>query len=114
MQQQDFLVRSSQERLNDVSLQLRKQLELADTTLNLALAIAKEIPHLTESAQFSFDALRSRYESGLANYADLVQAQYMLIKAEVESKTAYIQAWKALLYKAAVTGDLDLFLNQVD
>jgi outer membrane protein len=114
LQQQELLIQSDEEKLQEVSLQLRKQLEMADTTLNNALAAAKENPILLQSSDFSYKAMLSRYQSGLANYADLIQSQYILIKAETENKTAYISAWKALLFKAAVKGDLNLFLNQVN
>jgi outer membrane protein len=114
LQQQELLTRSNEEKLQEVSLQLRKQLEMADTTLNNSLAAAKENPVMMQSAEFSYRAMLSRYHSGLANYSDLIQAQYILIKAESEGKTAYIDAWKALLFKAAVKGDLSLFLNQVN
>lgn len=114
VEQQELLVRSNEEKLQEVTLQLRKQLEMADTTLNNALEAAKENPILFQSSDFAYKAMLSRYRSGLANYADLIQAQYFLIKAEVENKNAYINAWKALLFKAAVKGDLNLFLNQVN
>ncbi|HLG41086.1 MAG TPA: TolC family protein [Chitinophagaceae bacterium] len=114
LQQQDFIIKSNEEKLNEISLQLKKQNQLADTTLNNALAIVKETPLYYESAAFSYRALQSRYQSGLANFADLVQAQYGLIKSETENKTAFMAVWKALLYKAAVAGDLNLFLNQVN
>ena len=114
LQQQQLLIKSNQEKLNDVSLQLKKELERADVTLNNALATAKENPVLVASSDFSYKAMVSRYQSGLVNYADLIQAQYLLIKAESENKTAFINAWKALLLKAAVKGDLNLFLNQVN
>lgn len=113
VQQQNFLIKSNEEKLKDVSLQLQKQLELADASLSSALSIAKENPVLYESAEISYKAMESRYRSGLANYSDFIQAQYSLEKAEAENKTAYINAWKALLLKAAVKGDLNLFLNQV-
>jgi hypothetical protein len=58
--------------------------------------------------------MQSRYGSGLANFADLMQAQYALVKAAADNKAAYMAVWKALLYKAAVNGDLNLFLNQVN
>lgn len=114
LQQQDMLIRSNEERLNEVTLQIRKQNELADTTLATALSISKETPLYYESADFSFKAMQSRYQSGLANFADLMQAQYSLVKAAADNKTAYMAVWKALLYKAAVNGDLTLFLNQVN
>lgn len=114
LQQQEFIIKSNQEKLNEVSLQLHKQNELADTSLQNALAIARETPVFYESALFAFKALQSRYQSGLANFADLMQAQYALIRAETENRTAYMGVWKALLYKAAVSGDLNLFLNQVN
>ncbi|MFI5133419.1 MAG: TolC family protein [Chitinophagales bacterium] len=114
LQQQDLIIKSNEEKLNEISLQLKKQNELADTTMSNALAIVKETPLFYESAAFSYKALLSRYQSGLATFADLMQAQYGLIKAETDNKTAYMGVWKALLYKAAVTGDLNLFLNQVN
>lgn len=113
VQQQKLLIKSSEEKLHDISFQLLKQLEMADTTLNNSLSSAKETPVLYHSAEYSFRATLSRYQSGLANYSDLIQSQYFLIKAEAENRTAYINAWKALLLKAAVKGDLSLFLNQV-
>lgn len=114
LQQQDLLIRSDEERLNDISLRLKKQLQMADTALQTTLAIAKESPVFYESAAFSYKALLSRYQSGLANFADLIQAQYALVKAQTDNKTAYMSVWKALLFKAAVSGDLNLFLNQVN
>ena len=111
--QQKLLVKSNEEKLQDVSLQLQKQLQMADTTLFNVLSVAKENPVLYESSEFSYKAMLSRYQSGLANYSDFVQSQYQLVKAEADNKTAYVNAWKALLLKAAVQGDLNLFLNQV-
>ncbi|HMF71492.1 MAG TPA: TolC family protein [Flavitalea sp.] len=113
LQQQDLIIRSNKEKLNDISWQLKKQNELAETTLNSALDIVKEMPLFYESAAFSYRALLSRYQSGLANFADLIQAQYALIKAETDQKLAYMGVWKAFLYKAAVDGNINLFINQV-
>ncbi len=114
VQQQDFLIKSNEEKFLEAALQIRKQNELADTTLGTALAVAQESPLFYESASFSYKALQSRYQSGLANFSDLMQAQYVLVKATVDNKTAYVAVWKALLYKAAVNGDLNLFLKQVN
>ena len=56
--------------------------------------------------------MQVRYNTGLVNFADLVQAQYNLLKAELDVKQAYWDAWKALLLQAAVKGDLSIFLNE--
>jgi outer membrane protein len=114
LQQQDFLIQSNREKLNEVELQLKKQQELADTTINNALAIVKENYFFLESASFSYKAMESRYQSGLANFADLIQAQYALVKAEADNRLAFMSVWKAFLYKAAVNGDLNIFIRQLN
>lgn len=111
---QESLIKAEQEKLNAVNLQLKKQNEVADITLANALEIAQETPSFYESAEFSYRTLMSRYNSGLVNYADLIQAQYALIKSEADLKRAYLNTWKALLYKAAVQGDINIFLNQLN
>ena len=110
--QQNALIKSQEERLNEVKLQLSKDKKIADITMANAIAIAKESPVLYLSAEFSYRALLTRYKTGLANYADLIQAQYSLLKAETDLKRSYLEVWKALLYKAAIQGDLNLFLSQ--
>ena len=47
---QDFFIQSNEEKLNEVSLQFKKQNELADTALKNAFAIVKETPLFYESA----------------------------------------------------------------
>jgi len=111
---QSALVQSEKERMNLVKLQLSKQNQIADVTLVNALKIAKESPSFYRSAEFSYRSLLSRYNSGLINYTDLVQSQYILIKSETDLKKVYLDAWKALLYKAAVKGDINIFLNQLN
>jgi outer membrane protein len=113
LKQQDYLIEANAEKFNELTLQLKKQNDMADAALQNAIAVAQESPLFYESANYSYRALLSRYQSGLANFADLVQAQYGLVKAEVERKTSYIEVWKSLLFKAAVNGDLNLFMNQI-
>ena len=113
LNQQSALISAQEERLNQVKLELNKQNKVAELTFRNALEVARESPVFYKSAEFSFRALSTRYNSGLTNYADLIQSQYGLIKAETELKKSYLEAWKALLYKAAVQGDIGIFLNQV-
>ena len=111
---QESLIKAEEEKLNLVKLQLNKQNQIADITLSNALKIAHESPSFYQSSEFSYRTLLSRYNSGLVNYTDLLQAQYALIKSEADLKRAYLDAWKALLYKAAVQGDINIFLNQLN
>lgn len=111
---QESLIKVEEEKLNLVKLQLNKQNQIADITLSNALKIAYESPSFYQSSEFSYRTLLSRYNSGLVNYTDLIQAQYALIKSEADLKRAYLDAWKALLYKAAVQGDINIFLNQLN
>lgn len=110
---QESIIKAEEEKLGLVKLQLDKQNRVADVTLSNALKIAQESPSFYQSSEFSYRTLLSRYNSGLVNYSDLLQAQYSLIKSETDLKRTYIDAWKALLYKAAVQGDINIFLNQL-
>ncbi|MEX2233320.1 MAG: TolC family protein [Cyclobacteriaceae bacterium] len=111
---QESLIKAEEEKFNLVKLQLDKQNQVADVTLSNALTIAHETPSFYQSAEFSYRTLLSRYNSGLVNYADLIQSQYILIKSETDLKKAYLDAWKALLYKAATQGDISIFMNQLN
>jgi len=110
---QESLIKADEERLNLVKLQLEKQSQLADVTLSNALKIADETPSFYQAAEFSYRTLLSRYNSGLLNYTDLIQSQYILIKSETDLKKTYLDAWKALLYMAGTRGDINIFLNQI-
>ena len=82
-------------------------------TLSNALTIANESPAFFEASLYAYRGLMSRYNSGLLNYTELIQAQYALLESEAELKKAYVEAWKALLYLSAVNGDLNLFTNEL-
>jgi outer membrane protein TolC len=110
--QKNFIIQSGEELLKHTSLQLSKQQAIGDANLLNALEVARETPTQFESAEYAFRALQIRYNTGLVNFADLIQAQYGLVRAETELKKSYWEAWKALLFKTAVTGDLNLFLNE--
>lgn len=110
---QALLVDAERERLNATNLQLTSQSEIAQVTLEKALSIANESPIFYDAAGYAYRGLVSRYNSGIVNYADLIQSQYALVKAEADLKKAYIDAWKALLYKAFVNGDVGIFTDQL-
>ena len=106
-------IQASWERLNAVTLQLNQQRQLAQVTLVNALKVAGESPAFFDASHYAYKGLLSRYNSGLLSYTDFVQAQYALVRSEADLRKAYVEAWKALLYLAAVNGDLNLFINQL-
>ncbi|MEZ4776889.1 MAG: TolC family protein [Bacteroidia bacterium] len=109
--QQQFLTQSFEEKLNQVDLDLRKQQEISDTTYANAIRIISKTEIQLSASQYAYNAMKGRYEAGLANYADFIQAQYNLVKSQTDLKKAYWDVWKALLNEAATKGDLNIFLK---
>lgn len=110
--QQELTTAASHEQLLQTELHLNSEKEMADLALQKALQSARLAPGQLNSATFSYHALQSRYQSGLINYYDVILAQQLLFQAQATVKIAAYGAWKALLNKAAYTGNLNLFLNQ--
>lgn len=110
---QNAQIQADQERLNATTLQLTKQKQLAEVTLIHSIKIANETPAFFKASNYAYRGLLSRYNSGLLDYTELIQAQYALVQSEADLKKAYVEAWKALLYLSAVTGNLNVFVDQL-
>lgn len=113
LQQQDWLIKSEQEKLNQVSSALKEQKKYADMAFSNARSIAMETPLQVRSAEYAFRSMQVRYTNGLVNYTELLQTQSALLKAKIDQANSQSEWWKALLYKAAVYGDINLFVTQV-
>lgn len=113
LQQQNLLSAASQEKINESKWQLATQQKIALATFNNSILVANETQQQLKSAEYAFNAMQIRYNTGLVNYADLMQAQYNLLKAELDHKKSYWDAWKALLLQAAVQGDETIFTNAI-
>lgn len=113
LQQQNLLSAASQEKINESKWQLATQQKIALATFNNSILVANETQQQLKSAVYAFNAMQIRYNTGLVNYADLMQAQYNLLKAELDHKKSYWDAWKALLLQAAVQGDETIFTNAI-
>ena len=113
LQQQTFLSKASEERLKDEVANLATQQHLVNTAIESSMKVAVETAQQLKSAHYAFNAMQIRYNTGLANFSDLIQAEYNLLRAELEMKQSYWDAWKALLLQAAVKGDLNVFLKEI-
>jgi outer membrane protein len=113
LQQQNLLSKAAEERIEENKQILLTQQSIANATTSNSLAIAAETRQQLHSAQYAFKSMQIRYNTGLVNFSDLIQAQYNLLKAELDMKTAYWDAWKALLLQTAIKGDEKIFLNAI-
>lgn len=111
--QQNLLSKAIQEKIEESKSVLTMQQRIANTTFNSSIAVAKETQQQLKSGRYAFTAMQTRYNTGLVNFADLIQAQYNLLKAELDSRIAYWDAWKALLLQTVVKGDETIFINAI-
>jgi outer membrane protein len=113
LQAQKALSAAAHERLAQSEAELQTQEHIAHTTFDNSLAVSTETVQQLKSGQYAFHAMQIRYNTGLVNFSDLIQAQYNLLSAELEVKKGYWGVWKALLLQAAVKGDEQIFLNAI-
>lgn len=113
VQRQNSLISAAEAYEMQVERSLDKDRTVAKVTLEKALEAATLAPEYVQAAEYSYQALQARYDAGLINLNELVQGQADLAKAEAESIKVMAEMWKALLYYAAVSGDMNFFLAQL-
>lgn len=104
---------ASEAELKLVKDQLRTQSEIADAKLIRAIEMQEQAPIQVFSATNAYTQRSALYKNGLTNLVDITQALYTLNRAESDRDLAFINVWQALLLKAAATGDLSVFTNQL-
>ncbi len=114
VQQQNFLSKAAQERLEESKSELTTQMHIANTSFRSSFEVVVESQQSFKSASYAFNATRLRYNTGLMNISDIAQAEYNLLQAELDIKRAYWNVWKAKLLEAAVKGDVNIFLKEID
>lgn len=114
LKQQELILMANEQALAQTKLEVNQDLLLAENAFQTAVQITEETTLQYQSAQFAYDAVASRYNSGMIDFTTLLQAQYNLVKAEMELKKSYIEMWRSLLNKAATEGDLSIFINELN
>jgi len=112
-QQYRSLLRADQAQLSQVSVNLQRQVETAESNYRQNLLIAAQAPVQSKASRLSYEGLRLSYQSGLVDFTRLTQGQYQLLNAEVMEASAYLQVWRSLLDISVSKGNLDLFTNQL-
>jgi hypothetical protein len=92
---------------------LRAQLGSANADFGVAVLTSQEAPVQLAAASAAYRQMNARYAAGLANQAELAQAQYLLTRAESDELVARIGAWASWLNLCAARGDLTPFLRAV-
>lgn len=92
---------------------LTNQMALSDQQIRNALAKYRETPVQLKSAEDAFTQKKALYENGLTTIVDVAQTLFILNTAEIDRDIASNAVWQAILFKAATTGDLNLFLKQL-
>lgn len=110
---QEAIARSAEAYMEQAELALGQEEQVALNDLGTSLKIAHEIPIEYQAAEAAFNALQVRYNEGLIDYTDLIQAQYDLLNTEARLKSVHANTWKALLRLAVIRGDINIFLNQI-
>lgn len=111
--QQEAIMRSSESYLKQTQIAVNNQETIALNDLGTSLKIANEVPVEYEASESAYNALQARYNAGLIDYTELIRAQYDLLNAEASLKNAHVNSWKSLLKLAAIRGNLNIFLNQI-
>jgi outer membrane protein len=107
------LLRADQDQLAQVSVNLQRQVQTAESNYGQNLLIAGQAPVQSKAARLSYEGLRLSYQSGLVDFTRLTQGQYQLLNAEMMEANAYLQVWRSLLDIGVSKGNLDLFTNQL-
>lgn len=110
---QKFVAAGYRDEYDGLKLDLENQLILAGERIANSLESAREAPVQYQAASDAYVQKDVLYKNGLTTIVELQQALYALNRAEVDKRVANINVWHALLMKAAASGDLDLFINQV-
>jgi len=114
IKRQDYLISAAESYELQVDRALERERVIANSTLEKAMEAAALTPEYVQAAQFTYAALQARYDSGLINMTELLQGQFELADAESEDILAKAEMWKAILYYAAILGDLELFTQTLD
>lgn len=113
-QSEQFQVERFKEIYNTQKLQLDRQNRESNMQLSYSLEQANLTPIQLHAARTAFNQAEARYQSGLTDLFTLAQSVHALNRAEIDRYIAYGSAWRALLQTAAASGDLSLFLNQLN
>lgn len=99
--------------LQQQQLSLRNQQLQADESIRTARANLDELPAQLEAATDAYNQKLAQYKAGIINLVDLVTAAFELAQAQTSYIRTLNEWYTASLDKAAATGNLDLFIQNI-
>lgn len=109
---QRLITKGLEEEYKAIDIELRNREDAAASRLEYAIANHNEAPLQVEAAQKAYIQRLTLYNNGLSTLIDVINAQYLLNRAETDRDIAFVNVWQALLMKAAANGDFNLFINE--
>lgn len=100
-------------RLNEQTLSLQKQMQDANLQYQYALQQTELAPVQYKAALDAYNLSNARYQAGLAPLTELIQAFTVLNRASVDVTVANNNIWRSLLQRAASSGIITDFINQI-
>lgn len=110
--QYEQLLKADEYRINQIELDLNKQVDMAIQQYQSNLAVTKKMVIRQKSASDAFNSLKLSYEAGLVDFTRLAQSQYELQQAEINNAGAQLILQRSLLEISVAKGDLNLFFNR--
>ncbi|GAA4455663.1 hypothetical protein GCM10023189_23740 [Nibrella saemangeumensis] len=95
------------------ALALRAGDQNARLQWDMAQQVARQTPRQLAVARQAYAQAQSRYNAGLDNIMTLTQVVSLLNRSEADQVLAVTGLWRALLLRAATSGDLGLFTRAI-
>ncbi len=111
--QYNLLLKAGEASLQQADRDISTQTQAAIQQYEKDVQITDKTPALLKASRDVYQGLSISYEHGLIDYTRLEQAQYDLVKAELNNANAHLQLWRSLLRVAIAKGNLDIFLSQL-
>jgi outer membrane protein TolC len=99
--------------LQQQQLSLQNEALQADEDIQAAKKNLAELPVQLQAASDAYGQKLAQYRAGIINLVDLTNASFVLYEAQSDYITTLNAWYMASLNKAAVTGNLDLFIQTV-
>ena len=106
-------VEASRFRIEEQASRLTTSIKNADLQYQSALEQTKVAPVQYKAALDAYNLSNARYKAGLASLNDVMQAYYVLNRADVDQAVSINNLWRAVLQHAAATGNFTEFTTQI-